>query len=105
MRRIFLQERRSKIRRTAGYVTDFRVVLLEKKTSNIKSYFWTVPNYKNSIICAKCETIIKKKKKSFIYILFFGIISQKPGDYFTIFKSYLQMLYQNFRFQKGNFLR
>mgnify|MGYP006951730367 CR=1 FL=1 len=32
-----------KARRTAGYVTDFWVALPEKKKSNIKSYFLTVP--------------------------------------------------------------
>ena len=48
MRWIFLWQYHSEIRRIAGYVTDFRVVLPEKKTSNIKSYFLTVPKIKNS---------------------------------------------------------
>ena len=39
----------------------------------INGQFLTI---KNSIICPKCETIIKMKKKFFIYILFFGIIMQ-----------------------------
>jgi len=32
-----------KIRRIAGYVTDFALALSEKKTRNIASYFFTVP--------------------------------------------------------------
>ena len=44
VRRIFLRECRHKIRRIAGYVTDFALVLSEKKTRNIASYFGIVPN-------------------------------------------------------------
>ncbi len=43
VRRIFLRECRHKIRRIAGYVTDFALVLSEKKTRNIASYFGIVP--------------------------------------------------------------
>ncbi len=54
VRRIFLRECKllrnwHKIRRIAGYVTDFALVLSEKKTRNIASYFGIVPNFANSI--------------------------------------------------------
>ena len=62
MRRIFLRECSPKIRRIAGYVTDFWAALSEKKTSNISSYLFTVPNrsmsylncYKKLELCTSC---------------------------------------------------
>lgn len=43
LRRIFLRECEPKIRRIAGYVIDFWLVLSEKKTSKISSYFFKDP--------------------------------------------------------------
>jgi len=42
-----------------GYVTDFWVVLSEKKTGNIKSYFFTVPK-KRQVQCmhSALETLL-----------------------------------------------
>ena len=39
--------------------------------SSLKAIIFCI---QDSIICPKCETIIKMEKKSFIYILFFGIM-------------------------------
>ncbi len=43
LRRIFLREHETKIRRIAGYVTDFCLVLSEKKISKISRYFFKNP--------------------------------------------------------------